>query len=144
MFALLLACVEAPAGPTDPGSILDLSMDSTVGVLLDELPPAERERAATALLAESEAFWRARAQLQVETTYYRLTYRNFFYDDAGQLPLPPREQWEIELGAPERRTIEGHDYVAVDYTFTGALLSGADQAGLAEPSLAEVGSSYDE
>jgi len=139
---LSLSCGAEKA--EDPGSLLDLTMASTVGVLLDDIPLADRDRVAQILLAESAAIWEARAGLQVETTYYRLTFRNFFYDDAGQLPLPPREQWALTVGAPERRTIDGHDLVVVDYTFTGTLLSGADQPGLADPKLAEIGGVVDE
>lgn len=138
----LAACVPPPS--EDPGSLVDLRMTSSVGVLLDELPPAERERAAAALLAESDEFWRQRAMLQVDTTYYKLTFRNFFYDDVGPLPLPPREQWVIELGTPERRMIGTHDVVAVDYTFTSTLLSGPEQPGLADPLLEAIGGVIDE
>jgi len=139
---LLLSCgAERPA---DPGSLLDLSMASTVGVLLDDIPPVDRDRVAAILLAEPAATWEARAGLQVETTYYRLTYRHFFHDGLGQLPLPPREQWQLSVGAPARRTIDGHDLVVVDYTFTSTLLSGADQPALADPALAELGGVVEE
>src|SRR5690606_7561869 len=119
-------------------------MKSSVGVLLDEIPAAHRDRAAAELIAADAGFWRARAAMQVETTYYRLTYRNFFVDVGGQLPLPPRELWGLDLGAPERRTIDGHDLVVVDYTFTGTLLTAADQPGTSEPKLGEIGGVWDE
>lgn len=139
---LLLSCSAGKA--EDPGSLLDLTMASTVGVLLDDIPALDRDRIAQILLAEPAEIWAARAGLQVETTYYRLTYRPFFYDEVGQLPLPPREQWQLAVGAPERRTIDGHDLVVVDYTFAGTLLSGADQAALADPALAEIGGVVEE
>jgi hypothetical protein len=140
--ALCLSC-SAPEPGEDPGALVDLTMHSSVGVLLDEIPAADRDRVAEALLAESDQVWRARATLQIEATAYRLTYRNFFVD-GGQLPLPPREQWTLDLGVPERRTIDGHDLVVIDYTFTSTLLSAADQPGLAEPLLAEIGGVWDE
>lgn len=140
--ALFLSCSE-PAPREDPGALLDLTLQSTVGVLLDEVPAVDRDRVVEALMAESDQFWRQRATMQIEATAYRLTYRNFFVD-AGQLPLPPHEQWSIELGVPELRTIDGHDLVVVDYTFTSTLLSAVDQPGLAEPRLAEVGGVWDE
>jgi hypothetical protein len=127
----------------EAGALIDLTLESTAGVLLDELPAADRDRVAAGLLMESDEFWRARATMQVETTYYRLVYRNLFVE-AGQLPLPPRELWTIELGEPERRMIDGHDLVVVDYTFTSTLLAAAEQAGLAEPLLGEVGGVWDE
>lgn len=137
----LLSC---GAEKVDPGALLSLSMTSTVGVLLDELPLGERDRVAGLLLAEPAAAWEARAGLQVEATYYRLTYRTFFYDDVGQLPLPPREQWQIAVEAPERVMIDGHDLVVAAYVFGGTLLTGADQPALADAMLAEVGGFVDE
>lgn len=138
----LLSCGAEKA--EDPGSLLDLTMASSVGVLLDDIPLADRDRIAQILLAEPAATWEARAGLQVETTYYRLTFRNFFYEGLGQLPLPPREQWTLAVGAPERRTIDGHDLVVVDYTFASTLLSGVDQPALADPKLAEIGGVVEE
>ena len=140
----VLSTLTCGAETPEPGSLLDLTMKSTVGVLLDELPQAERDRVAALLLAEPAATWEARAGLQVETTYYRLTFRQFYYEGVGQLPLPPREQWQLAVGTPERRTIDGHDLVVVDYTFNGTLLTGADQPGLADPKLAQVGGIVDE
>ncbi|MEZ4448848.1 MAG: lysyl oxidase family protein [Nannocystaceae bacterium] len=137
----LLSCGEAAK---DPGALLDLSMKSSAGVLLDEIPAAHRDRVAAALLAEPDAFWRARATMQVETTYYKLTFRNLFDETKGILPLPPRELWELDLSAPERRTIDGHDLVVVDYTFTSTLLSAVDEPEIAEPMLAAVGGIWDE
>lgn len=143
---LLPACLAltALACSADKGALVAVSTSSTVGVLLDELPAASRDAVAADLLAADPAFWEARAVMQMEATLYRLVYRNFFYDDAGQLPLPPREQWAFELGAAERRTIGGHDLVVVDYTFTSTLLTGVDQPGTAEPMLAEIGGVWDE
>ncbi len=139
----LLACTVDPEAE-DPGALVDLSMNSRVGVLLDEVPLASRDRVAQALLAEPSDAWVARAALQVDTTYYRLTFRNFFYDGLGTLPLPPRPQWTIEVGSPERVTIDGHDLVVVDYTFTGTLLTSVEQPALADPLLASAGGTVDE
>lgn len=141
-----LACVLS-CGETveeDAGALIDLRMESTVGVLLDELPAAQRDRVAEALLAEPADAWVARAALQVETTYYRVTFRNFFYDGVGLLPLPPRPQWAIEVGTPARRTIDGHDLVVVDYTFTGTLLSAVGEPAISDPGLAEIGGVVEE
>lgn len=123
----------------DPGALVDVDMSSTVGVLLDEVPEAHRDRAAEQYLAEDAEFWKERAHLQIETTLYRLVYRNFFYDDAGQLPLPPKEIWEVTVGAPRRATIDGHDLVVVDYTLHSTLLTPYKQPALAEPKLAKAG-----
>ncbi len=136
----------APEPAADPGALVEVELASQVGVLLDELPAAERDRAATALLAAPEAMWTARAARQVELTLYRLVFRNFYYDGKGQLPLPPREKWRIALDAAgaERTTVGGHDLVAIRYTLTSTLLSDAGSPAEAEPALASVGGFWDE
>jgi hypothetical protein len=128
----------------DPGALVDVSMTSTVGVLLDEIPASDRDRAAEQVLARGAAAWEAAARRQLTASLYRLVYRNFYYEGLGQLPLPPVEQWSITVGAPSRRTIDGHDVVAVDYTFTSTLLTGADQPARAEPALTEPGGVWEE
>src|SRR5690606_19381890 len=114
------------------------------GVLLDELPTAHRDRAALAL-AEREELWLERARAQIRLASYRMVFRNFFYDDKGQLPLPPEPTWQVELlGAPERQTIGGHDVLAVRYRMTGVLLTDEQSPAAAEPALAEVGGRWAE
>ncbi len=152
LLAILGACDDAPpssrggggGGGSDPGALVDVTFDSKVGVLLDEVPEPARTRLADALLAEPAAFWRARAARQVEATLYRLVYRNFYYDDRGQLPLPPQELWSIETGAAARETIDGHDLVTVPYTYASTLLASATQPAAADPALGEVGGVVEE
>ena len=134
----MMGCGDDP----DPGALVTVTTAGRAGVLLDDLPASERDRAATALLARPAAFWEARARLQLETTLYRLVYRQFYYEESegkGQLPLPPRELWEITVAAPERTTIDGHDLVVASYTFSSTLLTSVAEAGLADPALARVG-----
>ncbi len=143
----LTACPGEETKPVveDPGALVDVSMMSTVGVLLDEVPAADRDRAAEQLLARGAAAWEAAARRQLTASLYRLVYRNYYYyDGRGQLPLPPAEQWSIAVGTPSRRTVDGHDVVAVDYTFTSTLLTGAEQPALAEPALTEPGGVWEE
>lgn len=139
-----MAGIESPA---EPGALIAVRLESHVGVLLDELPEGVRDQAAMALLDRGEDFWRARASRQIETTLYRLVYRNFFYDEEeerGQLPLPPRELWSIELGAPQREMVDGHDLVTVTYTLSSTLLTGYEEAARAEPELASIGGLWSE
>ena len=142
----LTACPGEETKPVivDPGALVDVSMTSTVGVLLDEVPAPDRDRAAEQLLARGAAAWEAAARRQLTASLYRLVYRNAYYADRGQLPLPPTEQWAIVVGTPSRRTVDGHDVVAVDYTFTSTLLTGAEQPALAEPALTEPGGVWEE
>lgn len=139
------------AGPEpepDPGALVQVQASSTVGVLLDELPAAMRDRVAEALLARPEAFWIDRATQQMRLANYRLVYRGAFYDEEdgkGSLPLPPEPLWRIALsGPPSRRTVDGHDLVAVDFTFESTLLSPLDSPAESEPALAEVGGEWSE
>jgi hypothetical protein len=133
---------------SDPGSLLGLSMDSTVGVLLDEVPESARARAIAELEAKPDAFWEERARRQIEATSYRLIFRNLYFEPAdgkGILPLPPVEQWKITFkGEPALREIDGHAVFAVDYTFTSTLLGPADQAVQADARLTAPGASVEE
>lgn len=133
---------QAPMG--DRGALVAVSMESSVGVLLDELPEAERDRAAAQLLAADSGFWQARARMQLEAALYRLVYRQFYVEEGGQLPLPPKELWQIEVDAPQRTRIDGHDLVVVPYRFASTLLTGAEQPGLAEARLAQEGGVHQE
>ncbi|MSP24341.1 MAG: hypothetical protein EXR75_04095 [Myxococcales bacterium] len=138
--------VVAPA--KDPGSLLAVSLTSTVGVLLDELPPAAHARAVAELAKKDTKFWEERIKRQIEATAYRLVFRNLFFEPEegkGILPLPPVESWKIALaGTPALRTIDGHEHVAVDYTFTSTLLGPESQAILADLRLSGPGTFVEE
>ncbi|HEU5055421.1 MAG TPA: lysyl oxidase family protein, partial [Kofleriaceae bacterium] len=113
--------------------------------VLDEVPPAERARPAAAVAARGAAFWAARARMQVEATLYRLVYRNFYYGNKGQLPLPPAELWDFTIdGPPARREIDGHDVVAVQYTFRSTLLTSHGSAIESDRAFASVGGTWGE
>src|SRR5690606_23409796 len=132
-----------------PGSLVAVSMQSTVGVLLDDFPAASRDRIAQNLIARPQAFWIERARHQLRLTTLRLIYRDAFYEeDSGKdsLPLPPESNWDITLdaGGASRVTIDGHDLVAVNYTFRGTLLSDEDSPGTTEPALAAIGGTWEE
>jgi hypothetical protein len=140
-----------PAATIEPedrpaGALIAVHLDSQVGVLLDDLPRAERDRVAEALLARSDDYWLELARRQIRLTLRRLNFRNFAYPDKGQLPLPPEELWSIELApaGPARQTIQGHDLVTIDYTFDSTLLTDAESPGAAEPALAAEGGRWSE
>ncbi len=146
----------------DPGALVNVTMPSTVGVLLDEIPAAMRDRVAASLLARPTTFWTARAHRQITLSYYRLVFRPQFYPPGGgmntgkanpitgstqkqQLPLPPESGWNITLNAaPKRQTIDGHDLVTVDYTLSTTILTDFQSPGISEPSLASIGGSWNE
>ena len=60
-----------------PGALIQISMQSQVGVLLDEFPVEMRDLVAADLLAQSNEAWLARATRQVRLTRNRLTFRDF-------------------------------------------------------------------
>ena len=137
----------------DPGALIQVSTTSQVGVLLDEIPAAMRDKVAATLQAKDEKFWIARARSQINMTRYRLVFRPYYYADGNrmQLPLPPDVKWEVTIKPdamgstkPRRVTIGTHDLVVVDYTFASTLLTSADSPGIAEPELAKVGGKWDE
>lgn len=129
-----------------PGALIDVSLESQVGVLLDELPEWLRDQAVEAILQESEAFWEERARRQTQLTYRRLNFRNFVYTDKGQLPLPPESLWEFQFdpAGPSRQTIQGRDLVVIGYTLSTTLLTDEASPGIVEPALAEIGGVWHE
>src|SRR5690349_3089752 len=56
----------------DPGALIDATMKSKVGVVLDDLPMSMRDRVAQSLIAKPTDFWIARATAQAKLTTYRL------------------------------------------------------------------------
>jgi Lysyl oxidase len=132
------------------GALVDVTLDSRVGVVLDEIPQAQRAAAASYYLGKGNQFWKDRAIAQVLHTTYRLTYRNFFYEEdppKGILAMPPRELWRIELaagGAKRVTTDDGHDAVVINYQLKSTLLSDATTPADAEPALAQVGGVWEE
>ncbi|MFO0762271.1 MAG: lysyl oxidase family protein [Byssovorax sp.] len=138
---------------SDPGALIKASMDSQVAVVLDEIPPALRDKVAASLIAKDEAFWINRAKKQVVMTKYRLAFRTFYYAEGNrqQLPLPPDSLWEVTIKPdkdgstkPRRAMVGTHDVVMVDYHFESTLLSTPDSPGITEPELAKVGGVWDE
>ena len=137
----------------DPGALIQVSAASQVGVVLDEIPAAMRDKVAASLQAKDEKFWIERARAQINMTKYRLVFRTYYYVEGNrmQLPLPPDGKWEIAIKPdamgskkPRRAMIGTHDVVLVDYTFNSTLLTSLDSPGIAEPELARVGGAWDE
>ena len=145
-----LFCVALPSravAASPAGSLIQMQMQSTIGLLLDEVPAgALRNEAAKNALTAGSAFWIAKAQRQIRLANYRLVFRGGFYDDPkGPLPLPAKSVWNIVLrGTPRRQVISGHDYVAVDYGFQTYLVTDTDSPAAVEPALAEVGGTWQE
>jgi len=139
-----LACEGDTAD--DPGALIDVVMDSRVGVVLDEFPAGVRDRAAELFLAKPLEFWEARARRQTRMTNYRLAFRQFFHDDKLQLPLPPDAGLHYQFGADgaRRDSIDGHDVVVIDYTLTGTLLSDVASIPASEPALVPIGGAWEE
>ncbi len=134
----------------DPGALIEVSMDSRVGVVLDEVPQAQRAALASYYLSKPNQFWKDRAIVQAQHTTYRLTYRGFFYEEnppKAMLALPPKDLWKIDLkpgGAKRVTTEDGHDAVVIGYTLRSTLLSDSRTPGEAEPALRRVGGVWEE
>lgn len=137
----------------DPGSLVTVTTDSQVGVLLEDFPAGMRDRVADALIAKDEAFWLERAKQHMRMTMVRLNFRHYFYepyyytdDGRKQLPLPVEELWKISFqkGRPQRVEVDGHDVVAVGYHFETTILATPESPGQSDPGLADVGGSITE
>jgi hypothetical protein len=116
-------------------------MQSTVGLLLDEIPTGElREAGALTALQSGNDFWVEKAHRQIRLADYRLVFRSGYYTDPkGPLPLPSRTVWNITLHRkPQRQQIGGHDYVAVDYSFQTVIVTDANSPATVEPALTLV------
>ncbi|MDX1688732.1 MAG: lysyl oxidase family protein, partial [Candidatus Promineifilaceae bacterium] len=128
------------------GALIQVTMESRVGVLLDEFPASMRERVADEILQQPEEAWMARARRQIQLSRLRLNYRDSVRPGRGQLPLTQPEQWSISLdpAGPSRQTIQTHDLILVGYTLTTTLLTDANSVVAAEPTLAEIGGDWEE
>ena len=137
---------EKVALRTDPGALIHATLRSTVGVVLDEIPASMRSRVVESLIAKPADFWTERAHRQLQLTAYRLVFRRFFYArQVDALPLPPESLWNIALvGAPARRTVDGHDVVAVDYSFSSVLVTDTESPAVSEPHLTHIGGEWRE
>lgn len=130
-----------------PGALVRAEMRSTVGTLLDDFPVAHRQRLVDELMAQPVSFWIERAKTQIRLTNMRLNFRNGFYPKGTkwQLPLPAESAWTVTIDGPaERRMIDGHAYVAVDYAMTTTILTDEASPGFSEPALEEIGGEWKE
>jgi hypothetical protein len=141
------AAQSTPTAP--PGALIRMDMNTTAGVQLDNIPTGpQREAAADWALSQDQDFWVNRAATQVNLTYYRLVFRQFFYTAPparGALALPPRSAWKFEIvDDPRRLKIGTHDYVAVKYHFWTYIVTDPASPGTSEPVLSTVGGTWDE
>src|SRR4051812_43317474 len=73
--------LEQQQSVTDPGGLVQMDMNSQVGVLLDELPVGPvREAAAANAVAKATSFWQDRAIRQARLMDYRLVFRAQYYN----------------------------------------------------------------
>ncbi len=137
--------VDPPA--PDPGALISVVTDSQVGALLEDFPPAMRDRVADALIAKDEAFWRERVFMHMRMTMVRLNFRHYFhepfyYTDEGrkQMPLPVEGLWRIRFdkGPPTRTKVDGHDLVTVGYHFETTILTTPESPAQSDPALADI------
>lgn len=137
-------------GDAPEGALVSVLMEGQAGILLDEIPEPYRDAVVQDLLARPESFWDELARRQIRLTRRRLNFRNFVYDNKGQLPLPPQELWQVALDpdGPQRVEVGNqpltHDLLTIGYTFTSTLLTDAASLAEAEPALSEEGGRWNE
>src|SRR6478672_336946 len=100
LISLSLVAREVVAAGAD-GALVQVKLQSTVGVIIDDIPEFAKEKVIQDYLKKDEKFWKTRALMQVEATLYRLVYRNAFYKNKGRLPLPPKELWRVQVSTPK-------------------------------------------
>ena len=145
----LAACGDdqkPPVADWPAGALTQATLTSTVGVLLDEFPAADRDAIAAKLVAKPDSFWTDRARRQAKLTGFRLVFRvNYYTEPKDALPIAPEENWQItRTSTPVRKTVNGHDLVVADYRLEATIVSDADSVGVSEPALATVGGTWDE
>lgn len=147
LVAIEVGTAAAQVAPA-PGALIHMEMNGTVGVLLDEIPLAQREAASNHALSQDDAFWEKRAASQIELTSYRLVFRGFYYTappNRGPLPLPGKTVRKVEItGQPHRARIGTHDYVVANYHFSSYIVTDRASPGVSEPALETIGGTWDE
>jgi len=137
-----LAFFASAANPTNPppGTLLQVGITGTIGVLLDEQPTDTRTRTANFAIGGSDSYWRAAVIRQLWLTSYRLIFRPYWYrwdntghPTAGQLPIP-MDQLSISFtSAAVRTTVDGHDVVKREYTVSSWIVTDTASAMRADP-----------
>ena len=147
-FASLTTKATNVVAKPDPGALVSVQMKSQVGVLLDEIPQSERDRATADLFSKPDNFWTERAKDQIRLMNYRLVFRDAFYNESegkSALPLPPEEVWNIQFEKkPFRTTIDSHDLVLLNFTFSSTLLTDRESPAKSEPNLGSIGGEWAE
>ncbi|HWO14904.1 MAG TPA: lysyl oxidase family protein [Polyangiaceae bacterium] len=139
------AAFAASGGHAAAGALVKVTLQSKVGVVLDEIPLSQRTAAANYYLSRPSQFWKDRAALQAKHTNYRLTYRHLFYEGSeppkGMMAMPPEDLWRIDLkpGGARRVNDAGHDAIVIEYTLESHLLSDAASPAAADAALARIG-----
>jgi hypothetical protein len=154
------------------GALINVSMESQVGVLLDDLqalPPAEAAKIQADIMAKPQDFWKERARMQLRLTIQRQYFRQYYHGkqgedfatekqlvanpEFGQLPLTPmvtpdgKDNWSKDItinGAPTVQTIDGHKFALVKYSYKGVLVTDKDSPGRSDKNLKNVGGSVQE
>src|SRR5262249_57373967 len=111
------------------GALVQVSLSSQVGVVLDDLPAAKRADVAQWLLSQGTDYWKARVIRQLTLAYYRLNFRNYYVSNQGALPLPDPSLWTFSFGTARRAPfVSGKkksvvDAVFVDYQMQTVILT---------------------
>jgi len=129
-----------------PGALVRVSAPGLVGVLLDEIPPQDRDNTVHQLMQQPASFWISRAHEQLKLMTYRLVFRSSFYKSSKkQLPLPPENVWKVKLTSkPYRDQSVGHDIMLIRYEFSSVLVAPVGSPEDSEPSLKTVGRHWSE
>jgi len=132
------------SGTPDPGALLKASVDSTVGVVLTDIPENMRSRVVNLIKSQPQSFWRWRAEKQIALTNYDLV----FPLDRGALPLTfsNTEKWSFTFTQPVRQTLRRNqneiDAVVVNYHMETIILTDYDSPEKSQHKLRSVGGIY--
>lgn len=130
----------------DPGSLVYVTVNSKVSVNLDEFSTDSIMLARTVamLKAKDTQFWIDRATQQIWLTQFRLTFRPLYIAGKYQLPLTQPNHWKFVVhgNAIHDRSLDGHDSVYVNYTWSTYILSDFSSPAISEPKLGRIGGKW--
>lgn len=132
-------------------ALVNVTAESIVGVLFDEIPIEAHEMAKSLLDANDDDFWRHMATQQMQYTQVRLIFRPSFYEHVeapskrGTLSLTLPKFFRFTFNTkPAFITIDGHLLYARNYTFHNVLITDAESLAESDGRLANIGSAMTE
>ena len=125
-------------------AMIQVSFTGLVGFALDEVPSASLDATIDYLTnGVTDEQWHQRVEYQIRFTYYKQIDPLFSRAPSMSLPLPPKQRWHITFtSAAFATSVQGHPYIARNYTFFSVLIGSASSVFNSAPSLTKIDGTY--